>query len=145
VHNNSEEITNVFQTTTNKVAFFIGLFLLILAVFPDSIMAFFQVPYMVASIFGGASLLIVVGVLYDIQEQIQAKLEMESADSHITCDIAFDEIEATIKKGFLEANGIKCIVEPLRFTWGLPIRTAVDEYRLNVSESNSKTAKDLLT
>ncbi|MFH1092831.1 MAG: preprotein translocase subunit SecY [Candidatus Omnitrophota bacterium] len=47
-----------------------------IAVFPDLIMAWLKVPYMVASFFGGTGLLIIVGVMLDTMRQIESHLLM---------------------------------------------------------------------
>jgi len=53
-----------------------SLFICIIAVMPDSIMASFQVPYLVASFFGGTGVLITVGVMLDTMKQIESHLQM---------------------------------------------------------------------
>ena len=129
---------------TKKVVLYVSIILFVLAVLPDCVMALFKVKYLVASVFGGAAFLIIVGVLYDISERIKVIMQMKESGCQDTCHIAFDETEAIIKKTFLEQNGIQCLVEPIRFTWGMPIRTAIDEYRLNVASENVKSAQELL-
>ena len=47
-----------------------------IAVFPDLIMAWLKVPYIVASFFGGTGLLIIVGVMLDTMRQIESHLLM---------------------------------------------------------------------
>jgi len=135
---------NTLSEVSNNVTLKLGIILLVLAMLSDIIMMLFQIPYLIAGLFGGASVLVVIGVLHDVKEQIQAKLEAEQNNCKLTSVTAFDEIEATIQREYLEANDIKCIVEPLRFTWGLPIRTAVDEYRLYVPADKVAAAQDLL-
>ena len=92
-------------------------------------------------------LMLVVGVFYDIKCQIEAYFQRkESKEKEWTVAYtAFDEIEAEIKKGFLATKNIACVVEPLRFTWGLPIRTAVDEYRMYVPTPRAEEAVQLLS
>ncbi len=46
------------------------------AVFPDLIMSWLKVPYIVASFFGGTGLLIIVGVMLDTMRQIESHLLM---------------------------------------------------------------------
>ncbi len=53
-----------------------SLFICIIAVMPDSIMASFKVPYLVASFFGGTGVLITVGVMLDTMKQIESHLQM---------------------------------------------------------------------
>jgi preprotein translocase subunit SecY len=47
-----------------------------IAIFPDFIMAWLKVPYLVASFFGGTGILIVVGVMLDTIKQIESHLLM---------------------------------------------------------------------
>ena len=51
-------------------------FICFIAVMPDMIMAWFKVPYLVASFFGGTGVLITVGVMLDTMKQIESHLQM---------------------------------------------------------------------
>lgn len=51
-----------------------ALFIVFIAVFPDFIMAWLKIPYLVASFFGGTGILIVVGVMLDTMKQIESQL-----------------------------------------------------------------------
>lgn len=53
-----------------------ALFVCIIATFPDFIMAWLKVPYLVASFFGGTGILIIVGVVLDTVKQIESHLIM---------------------------------------------------------------------
>jgi len=53
-----------------------SVFICVIAVMPDSIMASFKVPYLVASFFGGTGVLITVGVMLDTMKQIESHLQM---------------------------------------------------------------------
>jgi preprotein translocase subunit SecY len=53
-----------------------AVFLAFIAIFPDLIYAWLKVPWMVASFFGGTSLLIVVGVMLDTMKQVESHLLM---------------------------------------------------------------------
>lgn len=53
-----------------------ALFICIIAVSPDFIMAWLKVPYGVASFFGGTGILIIVGVVLDTVKQIESHLIM---------------------------------------------------------------------
>lgn len=55
-------------------------FMCAIAVMPDAIMAAFKVPYLVASFFGGTSILIVVGVMLDTVKQMESQLLMRHYD-----------------------------------------------------------------
>ena len=104
----------------------------------------FKIPALAASIYSGAAFLIISGVVFDISERIESIQKINDSGCKKICNVAFDEVEAVIKKTVLEKNEIECIIEPIRFTWGMPIRTAVDEYRLHVKNENVKQAKELL-
>jgi len=51
-----------------------AIFISIIAIFPDFIMATLKVPYLVASFFGGTGILIIVGVMLDTIKQIESHL-----------------------------------------------------------------------
>lgn len=51
-----------------------AIFIAFIAIFPDFIMAWLKVPYLVASFFGGTGILIVVGVMLDTIKQIESHL-----------------------------------------------------------------------
>lgn len=51
-----------------------ALFVCVVAIMPDAIMAAFKVPYLVASFFGGTGVLIIVGVMLDTMKQIESHL-----------------------------------------------------------------------
>jgi len=140
----TSKIENIFYSAFNRMTLLIGLLLVFYAILPDIIMAVLNVSYGMVSFFQMGVFLIIFGVAYDIIERIKARLEIDKFNCQKVCAIAFDEIEANIKKGFLESQGIRCVIEPLRFTWGLPIRTAADQYRLNVAEENVKSAQRLI-
>ena len=53
-----------------------ALFICVIAIMPDAIMASFRVPYLVASFFGGTGILIIVGVMLDTMKQIESHLLM---------------------------------------------------------------------
>ena len=53
-----------------------AIFLAFIAVFPDMLGAWFKVPYLIASFFGGTALLIVVGVMLDTMRAIESQLLM---------------------------------------------------------------------
>lgn len=55
-----------------------ALFIAFIAIFPDLIMAWLKVPYLVASFFGGTGILIIVGVMLDTMRQIESNLIMHN-------------------------------------------------------------------
>ncbi|MFH1354571.1 MAG: preprotein translocase subunit SecY [Candidatus Omnitrophota bacterium] len=60
-----------------------ALFIAFIAIFPDFIMAWLKVPYLVASFFGGTGILIIVGVMLDTLKQIESHLLMHHYDGFI--------------------------------------------------------------
>ena len=59
-----------------RVTFVAAVYLMVIAIVPDVIMAWMKIPPRVASFFGGTSLLIVVGVTLDTMKQIESHLLM---------------------------------------------------------------------
>ncbi|MBI5150639.1 MAG: preprotein translocase subunit SecY [Candidatus Omnitrophica bacterium] len=57
-----------------------AIFICMIAIMPDAIMASFKVPYLVASFFGGTGVLITVGVMLDTMKQIESHLLMRHYD-----------------------------------------------------------------
>jgi len=53
-----------------------AIFLSFIAVFPDMLGAWFKIPYLIASFFGGTALLIVVGVMLDTMRAVESQLLM---------------------------------------------------------------------
>jgi len=60
-----------------------ALFIVVIAILPDLIMAGLNVPYLVASFFGGTGILIVVGVMLDTIKQIESHLLMRHYEGFI--------------------------------------------------------------
>ncbi|MDD4979906.1 MAG: preprotein translocase subunit SecY [Candidatus Omnitrophica bacterium] len=58
-------------------------FIAFIAIFPDFIMAWLKIPYLVASFFGGTGILIVVGVVLDTIKQIESHLLMHHYEGFI--------------------------------------------------------------
>ena len=59
-----------------RVTFIAAIYLMVIAILPDVIMAWMKIPPRVAGFFGGTSLLIVVGVTLDTMKQIESHLLM---------------------------------------------------------------------
>ncbi len=59
-----------------RVTFVAAVYLIVIAILPDILMAWMKVPSRVASFFGGTSLLIVVGVTLDTMKRIESHLLM---------------------------------------------------------------------
>jgi preprotein translocase subunit SecY len=60
-----------------------AIFIAFIAIFPDFLMAWLQIPYLVASFFGGTGILIIVGVMLDTLKQIESHLLMHHYDGFI--------------------------------------------------------------
>jgi preprotein translocase subunit SecY len=60
-----------------------AIFIAVIAIFPDFIMAWLKVPYLVASFFGGTGILITVGVMLDTIKQIESHLLMHHYEGFI--------------------------------------------------------------
>jgi preprotein translocase subunit SecY len=60
-----------------------AIFLAAIAVFPDLIGAWLNIPYLVASFFGGTALLIVVGVMLDTMKQLESHLLMRHYEGFV--------------------------------------------------------------
>ncbi|MBM3255593.1 MAG: preprotein translocase subunit SecY [Candidatus Omnitrophica bacterium] len=60
-----------------------ALFIAFIAMFPDLIMAWLKVPYLVASFFGGTGILIIVGVMLDTIKQVESHLLMHHYEGFI--------------------------------------------------------------
>ncbi len=69
--------------TMTRVTFFGAIFLTGIAVIPDVLGAKFNVPWLVASFFGGTSLLIIVAVMLDTMRQIESHLLMRHYDGFL--------------------------------------------------------------
>jgi len=67
----------------NRVTLAGAVFIAIIAIFPDFLMAWLKVPYLVASFFGGTGILIVVGVMLDTVKQIESHLLMHNYEGFI--------------------------------------------------------------
>ncbi len=61
-----------------------AMFIAVIAILPDFIMAWLKVPYLVASFFGGTGILITVGVMLDTVKQIESHLLMHHYEGFLT-------------------------------------------------------------
>lgn len=66
-----------------RITLFGAVFIAFIAIFPDFLMAWLKVPYLVASFFGGTGILIVVGVMLDTVKQIESHLVMHHYEGFI--------------------------------------------------------------
>ena len=69
-----------FNYILNRVTLPGAIFLAIIAILPDFVGKWLQIPYLVASFFGGTALLIIVGVMLDTMKQIESFLLMRHYD-----------------------------------------------------------------
>ncbi len=71
-----QSTVNYLDRILTRVTFVAAIYLVVIAIFPDIIMASMKIPPRVAGFFGGTSLLIVVGVTLDTMKQIESHLLM---------------------------------------------------------------------
>jgi preprotein translocase subunit SecY len=71
-----ENTAQFLDYTMTRITLAGALFIAFIAIFPDFVMAWLKVPYLVASFFGGTGILIVVGVMLDTIKQIESHLLM---------------------------------------------------------------------
>lgn len=71
------------DSTMTKITLAGALFLTIIAVIPSVLNRQFAIPYLVASFFGGTSLLITVGVMLDTMRQVESHLLMRHYDGFL--------------------------------------------------------------
>ena len=67
----------------SRVTFGGALFLTALAIFPMLLANSLHIPFLVASLFGGTSLLIMVGVTLDTMSQLESHLTMRNYDGFL--------------------------------------------------------------
>lgn len=68
------------ESTMNRITFLDAFFLSLIAVMPNLIGAFLQIPQSISYFFGGTALLILVGVVLDTMKQIESHLLMKRYD-----------------------------------------------------------------
>jgi preprotein translocase subunit SecY len=71
-----KETADYLDYVLTRITMVGSLFICVIAVMPDWMMASFKVPYLVASFFGGTGVLITVGVMLDTMKQIESHLQM---------------------------------------------------------------------
>ncbi len=69
--------------TMTRITLAGAIFIAFIAIFPDFIMAWLKVPYLIASFLGGTGILIVVGVMLDTIKQIESHLVMHHYEGFI--------------------------------------------------------------
>lgn len=60
-----------------------AIFMAFIAIFPDVVMAWLKIPYLVASFFGGTGLLITIGVVLDTVKQMESHLLMRNYEGFL--------------------------------------------------------------
>lgn len=120
--------------------------LIVIPVIPETITNLLQIKDFTMIIMTGSVILIFAGVFFDLLSQLEffyEKSKLSNKDLAVAY-IAPDEIEAKIKSEYLKDKGIDALVEPLRFTWGMPIKTAVDQYRIYTASNKVDEARMLI-
>jgi len=75
--------TEFLDYTMTRITLAGAVFICFIAIFPDFVMAWLKVPYLIASFFGGTGILIIVGVMLDTVKQIESHLLMHHYDGFI--------------------------------------------------------------
>ncbi|MFH1678265.1 MAG: preprotein translocase subunit SecY [Candidatus Omnitrophota bacterium] len=75
--------TEYLEYVMTRITLVGALFIAFIAIFPDFIMSWLKVPYLVASFFGGTAILIVVGVMLDTIKQLESHLLMHHYEGFI--------------------------------------------------------------
>lgn len=126
----------------------IATFLLLIGVYliPALIIKIFCISSSVKILLSVSGILIAVGVFLDIINQLEffKKRNESGIKDWAVCYTALDEIEAEVKTNYLRNKEILSFIEPLRFTWGMPIRTIVDQYRIYVPINKKNVARGLI-
>ncbi|MFA6716212.1 MAG: preprotein translocase subunit SecY [Victivallales bacterium] len=78
-----EPTAHFLDSTMTKITFAGSIFLTFLAIFPIMLYSSLKIPFMVASFFGGTSLLIMVGVVLDTLSQLESHLTMRNYDGFL--------------------------------------------------------------
>ena len=78
-----EPTAHFLDMTMTRITFAGSIFLTLLAIFPMMLYVGLKIPFMVASFFGGTSLLIMVGVVLDTLSQLESHLTMRNYDGFL--------------------------------------------------------------
>ncbi|MDD5698174.1 MAG: preprotein translocase subunit SecY [Victivallaceae bacterium] len=78
-----EPTAHFLDSTMTKITFAGSIFLMILAIFPTMLYVSLKIPFIVASFFGGTSLLIMVGVVLDTLSQMESHLTMRNYEGFL--------------------------------------------------------------
>ncbi len=142
----SEDTERAIKGERVKLILIASLFFLVVLYLPDFTSPHLRIPHSASQVFGVFGVAVLIGVFFDLLKQLEffRKKAESGVKDWAVCYTAIDEIEANIKSSYLEASGIPSLVEPLRFTWGMPIRTAVDQYRIHTPSGQATEARRLL-
>jgi len=75
--------SNYLHNAMSRITLAGAIFLTIIAVIPDLLYRFMEVPHEVATFFGGTSILILVGVMLDTMRQMESHLLMRHYDGFL--------------------------------------------------------------
>lgn len=78
-----ESTTEFLDFVMTRITLAGAIFIVVIAILPDFIMAWLKVPYLIASFFGGTGILIIVGVMLDTLKQIESQLLMRNYEGFI--------------------------------------------------------------
>lgn len=136
---------NFLGKKATQTALLSSAILFLIGLVATGLMHLFGWPYDFGNLLGASGILIAVGVFFDLTGRLRFFREREAQGPCALVYVAVDEMEATIKKEFLKTKGVSALIEPLRYTWGMPIRTIIDEYRIHVPVEHRDHACSLLS
>ncbi|MDD5772986.1 MAG: hypothetical protein PHX78_05915 [bacterium] len=141
VDNENKPADDYFLEILSKVMFATAMFLIILNLIPDISRKIFTQFYLGISVFS-----IFVIIFSDTLDQLIFYKDKENSGTKdwSICYTAFDEIDAEIKKGYLRDKGFPALVKPYRYSWGMPIRTIIDQYQIYVPSEMKDNARNLI-
>lgn len=127
----------------SKYLIITAILLIVVSNIPSILMYLFKIPLAVAGMVGGTGILLLAGGFSDILNQLKFFRDKNGRDYKVAY-VSFSEIEAKVQSEYLKSKGIDSLVEPLRFTWGMPIRTTIDQYRIYTPQTKIEEARKLL-
>lgn len=105
-----------------------------------------NISFLSSGMFGSFGVIILVGLFYDINEQMKFFKRIHSfpeTDWQLLT-IAHDEVHAEVEKACLRSNGIMVEIKPSHFNWGLPIQTVASGYLIYVSNKDKSKALSII-
>ena len=70
--------------------------------------------------------------------------EAKTYKGWVTVAMVADEIDANLKKGFLETAGINCVIEPSIYRAEGYLLPLFNQFKINVPQEDAETAKQVL-